>query len=71
MRTFRELDFRHATTWLLTQGIQEGIDASVGLPCTGLVEVDEPYMGGKKKDKHGAKGLKAGRGIAGEIGAGP
>ena len=37
------------------------------LPFVGPIEVDETYMGGKERNKHKGKKIKAGRGTVGKI----
>lgn len=46
--------------------IREAWDMDGGSSFRGPFEVDETYMGGKERNKHNSKKLKAGRGAVGK-----
>ena len=66
MKIHRDLKVSQPTAWFMIHRIREAWNAEGGKPFRGPVEVDETYIGGKERDKHNSKKLKAGRGPVGK-----
>ena len=66
MRLHRELGITQKSAWFMLQRLRKAAEQQVG-PFSGPVEVDETYMGGKRRNMHNAK-RKAltGRGASGK-----
>ena len=66
MKLHRDLGRTQKTAWHLAHRLREAWSHE-GFAFAGPVEVDETYIGGKEKNKHGTKKLNAGRGAVGKV----
>ncbi len=61
----KELEVTQKTAWFLMHRIRQACKQDDWM-LTNVVEVDETYIGGKERNKHNSKKLKAGRGAVGK-----
>ncbi len=66
MKIHRDLKVSQPTAWFMIHRIREAWNMEGDKPFRGPVEVDEAYIGGKEKNKHESKKMKAGRGAVGK-----
>lgn len=66
MKLHRDLEITQKTAWFLEHRIRETWNDNTPDRMAGPVEADEAYFGGKEKNKHNSKKLKAGRGPVGK-----
>ena len=66
MKLHRDIGVRQATAWFMLQRIRKAWDSDDDWQFGGPLEVDETYFGGRERNKHADKKLRAGRGAVGK-----
>ena len=66
MKLHRDIGVTQKTAWFMLQRIRQAWERDDETGLIGPVEVDETYIGGKERNKHKGRKLKAGRGTVGK-----
>ena len=66
MQLAKEIGVTQKTAWFMLQRLREACSGKMD-KLSGLIEVDECFVGGKEANKHESKKLRMGRGAVGKI----